>query len=166
MRLLRDFSRHWGEATAQKFARFRRTFERRDRHTCVGGFQRPMPNGRRQAMIFRLRGVALFGGSVRRVPAERKRQERPDQLIVVGSLPRLLLRRLRERRRRRRSQRQAQACTLQIHRGRPSPSMFLKIRVGLKSLRSQNGALILKSCIHSRKIGAGFQPVLLLRPEK
>jgi hypothetical protein len=121
---------------AQKFARFRRTFERRDRHTSVGGFQRPMPNGRRQAMIFRLRGVALFEGSVRGVPAERKRQERPDQLIVVGGLPRLLLRRLREQRKRRRLQRQAQACTLQIHRGRPSPSRFLKIYVGLKSLRA------------------------------
>lgn len=118
-------------------------------------------------MIFRLRGVALFEGSVRGVPAERKRQERPDQLIVVGGLPRLLLRRLREQRKQRRLQRQAQACTLQIHRGRPGPSMFSQNLCRLKiTARSQNGALILKSFVHSRKIGVGFQPVLLLRPEK
>ena len=97
-----------------------RTFERRPRHIGVGGFQRPMPNGRRQAMIFRLRGVARLRASVGRVPAEWKRQERPDQLIVVGGLPRLLLRSLRRQSRRRRTQRQAQTCTLQIHRGGPA----------------------------------------------
>jgi hypothetical protein len=131
---------------AQKFARFRRTFERRDRHTSVGGFQRPMPNGRRQAMIFRLRGVTLFQPSVRRVPAERKRQERPGQLIVVGDLPRLLLRRLGGQSRRRRMQRQAQTCTLQIHRSGPAHQSFSKIRVSLEiTARPQNDALILKS---------------------
>jgi hypothetical protein len=105
-----------------------------------------MPNGRRQAMIFRLRGVTLFQPSVRRVPAERKRQEWPGQLIVVGDLPRLLLRRLRGQSRRRRMQRQAQTCTLQIHRGGPAHQSFSKIRVSLEiNARPQNDALILKS---------------------
>jgi hypothetical protein len=126
MRLPRDFSRHWGGAGGAEFVKLCRTFRRRPRHIGVGGFQRPMPNGRRQAMIFRLRGVTLFQPSVRRVPAERKRHERPGQLIVVGDLPRLLLRRLRGQSRRRRSQRQAQTCTLQIHRGGPRPSIVFK----------------------------------------
>lgn len=131
---------------SRRIRKTRRTFGRRGRHMSVGRFQRPMPNGRRQAMIFRLRGVALFQASIRCVPAEWKRQERPRQLIVVGGLPRLLLWRLCERRRRRRSQRQAQTCTLQIHCGRPSPSIVFKIRVSLEiTARPQSGALILKS---------------------
>ena len=120
------FFKALGGSGGAEIVKLCRTFRRRPRHIGVGGFQRPMPNGRRQAMIFRLRGVTLFQPSVRRVPAERKRHERPGQLIVVGDLPRLLLRRLRGQSRRRRSQRQAQTCTLQIHRGGPRPSIVFK----------------------------------------
>lgn len=38
-----------------------RTFGRRHRYMGVGNFSAQCLNGRRQAMIFRLRGVALFG---------------------------------------------------------------------------------------------------------
>lgn len=120
------FFKALGGSDGAEIVKLCRTFRRRPRHIGVGGFQRPMPNGRRQAMIFRLRGVTLFQPSVRRVPAERKRQERPGQLIVVGDLPRLLLRRLGGQSRRRRMQRQAQTCTLQIHRGGPRPSIVFK----------------------------------------
>jgi hypothetical protein len=120
------FFKALGGADGAEIVKLCRTFGRRHRHIGVGGFQRPMPNGRRQAMIFRLCGVTLFRPSVRGVPAEWKRQEWPGQLIVVGNLPRLLLRRFRGQSRWRRSQRQAQTCTLQIHRGGPRPSIVFK----------------------------------------
>ncbi|MET4328346.1 hypothetical protein ABIB80_004177 [Bradyrhizobium sp. i1.15.2] len=120
------FFKPLGRSGGAEIVKLCRTFCRRHARIGVGGFQRPMPNGRRQAMIFRLRGVTLFRPSVRRVPAERKRQERPGQLIVVGGLPRVLLRRLRGQSRRRRTQRQAHTCTLQIHRGGPRPLIVFK----------------------------------------
>ncbi|MGT2436429.1 hypothetical protein ACU4GH_11580 [Bradyrhizobium betae] len=46
-------------ADRRKIAKTDRTFGCRRRPISIGGFQRPIPNGRRQAMIFRLRGVAL-----------------------------------------------------------------------------------------------------------
>lgn len=59
MRLLRDFSKHCAERSAQNEPNDR-TFGRRRRHMGVGDFSAQYLNGRRQAMIFRLRGVALF----------------------------------------------------------------------------------------------------------
>lgn len=104
-----------------------RTFRRRQRHKCVGDFSAQCLNGRRQAMIFRLRGVALFGArsSVRGVPAGRKWDERPGRIVVVGGLRRLL-RSSDDWRGRHHSQREAQTCTLQIHCCSPAKSTASK----------------------------------------
>lgn len=142
----RDFGAIFQAIAALRAAQNCRTLiepsARRHRHMRVGDFSAQCLNGRRQAMILRLRGVALFrrhffrsGPSARGVPAGRKRHERPDCLVVVGGLRRLLGRCLCDRDRRCRSQRQAQTCTLQIHCGRPGQSILLKICVGLKTPR-------------------------------
>ena len=64
-----------------------RTFGCRRRHMCVGDFSAQYLNGRRQAMIFRLRGVALFGrhsceirpiNPMRASPPETGRTARPS----------------------------------------------------------------------------------------
>lgn len=120
--LPRDFSRRCAGRTDAEFAKLLRTFGCRHRHMSIGDFSAQCLNGRRQAMIFRLSGVALFRGSVRRVPAERKRQERPRQMIVVGRLRRFSDGCFDERRRRRRAHRQAQTSTLHIHCGPQSAS--------------------------------------------
>jgi hypothetical protein len=128
-RLLRDFSRHCAGRPDAEFAKLLRTFGCRHRHMSIGDFSAQCLNGRRQAMIFRLSGVALFRGSVRRVPAERKRQERPRQMIVVGRLRRFrdgCLDCLDARRRRHRAHRQAQTSTLHIHCGAPVSKSFEK----------------------------------------
>lgn len=127
--LLRDFSRHYAGRTDAEFAKLLRTFGCRHRHMSIGDFSAQCLNGRRQAMIFRLSGVALFRGSVCRVPAERKRQERPRQMIVVGRLRRFrdgCLDCLDARRRRHRAHRQAQTSTLHIHCGAPVSKSFEK----------------------------------------
>lgn len=127
--LLRDFSRHCAGRPDPEFAKLLRTFGCRHRHIGIGDFSAQCLNGRRQAMIFRLSGVALFRGSVRRVPAERKRQERPRQMIVVGRLRRFrdgCLDCLDARRRRHRAHRQAQTSTLHIHCGAPVSKSFEK----------------------------------------
>jgi hypothetical protein len=54
------FFRYMARSPRAKSAAFRRTFGRRHRHIGIGDFSAQYLNGRRQAMIFRLRGVALF----------------------------------------------------------------------------------------------------------
>lgn len=60
--LLRDFSRHCARRPAAEFAKLLRTFGCRHRPIGIGDFSAQCLNGRRQAMIFRLSGVALFPG--------------------------------------------------------------------------------------------------------
>lgn len=59
-RFPRDFHKKLSGLTAAELPKLRRTFGRPHRHNSVGDFSAQCLNGRRQAMIFRLRGVALF----------------------------------------------------------------------------------------------------------
>lgn len=78
-RFLRDFYKKLSGLTGAKLPKLRRTFGRRLRHNSVGDFSAQYLNGRRQAMIFRLRGVALFRLSPRRTsPPETGSAARPD----------------------------------------------------------------------------------------
>ena len=101
-----------------------RTFGRRRRHMSVGDFSAQCLNGRRQAMILRLRGVALCQGSVRGVPARRKRDQRPDRVIVVGRLRQLIGGWPGGRCRWGRNHRQTQIGTLKIHDHQPVRSVL------------------------------------------
>lgn len=78
-RLLRDFQKKFSGLTAAELPKLHRTFGCRLRHNSVGDFSAQYLNGRRQAMIFRLRGVALFRLSPRRTsPPETGSAARPD----------------------------------------------------------------------------------------
>lgn len=143
-------SRSLSRLTGAELPKPHRTFGRRRRHMGVGDFSAQCLNGRRQAMIFRLRGVALFEASVRGVPTTRKRQERPDHLVVVRHLRRFLNGRLDERGRRRRLHRQAQTCTLQIHCGLPSRVNSSQNSSSQNSMSVQNGHAASKWRAHSQ----------------
>lgn len=78
-RFLRDFYKKLSGLTGAKLPKLRRTFGRRLRHNSVGDFSAQYLNGRRQAMIFRLHGVALFRLSPRRTSLpETGSAARPD----------------------------------------------------------------------------------------
>lgn len=78
-RFLCNFYKKLSGLTGAKLPKLRRTFGRRLRHNSVGDFSAQYLNGRRQAMIFRLRGVALFRLSPRRTsPPETGSAARPD----------------------------------------------------------------------------------------
>ena len=94
--------------------RLPRTFRRQHRHIGIGDFSAQYLNGRRQAMILRLRGVAFWAASVRAAPAVGERHERPHHPVVIRCLDCRLGRRivggqLDDRERRRAGERGVQA---------------------------------------------------------
>jgi len=159
-RLLRDFSRCWGRTTRAKLLRIHRTFGCRHRHMSVGGFQRPISKRAPPSDDIPLARRRAFPGisSRRTSRAETAGAARPSGCRWRPSAAP-----------ERTSGRAAQAASIappsaDMHTANslwlPQPSKsFPKIGVSSKLPRVQNGALILKSCMHCRNIGAGFQPV-------
>lgn len=90
------------------------------------GFQRPMPKRTPPSDDIPLARRCAFPGLVRGVPADRKRYERPNRVVVVRSNRRFPGGFPDERREQRRAHRQAQTCTLQVHCGRLSRSNRFK----------------------------------------
>ncbi|OKO73415.1 hypothetical protein [Bradyrhizobium sp. AS23.2] len=154
-----------------ELSKLHRTFGCGHRHIGVGDFSAQCLNGRRQAMIFRLRGVALFqdqfeayqpsgngmNGQAVWLSFAAFGDSWTEVLTSASGVERTA------RRRHAHCKFIAVASTGQFFSKIP---ILFKLRRLFKIAARSHGALILKSRMHSRKIGAGFQPVSPLRHDK
>ena len=162
LRLLCKSRNELRKLTCAELAKLHRTFGRRDRHIGVGDFSAQCLTDAAKRGYSACAALRFFRPSARGVPARRKRDQRPDRMIVVGTFGRIILGSPADRCGGRRNYRQTKIGTLQIHDRRPAQSVAKKksaLKISPDALFG-NGASTLKSRMHLRKDGQAFQPAL------